>query len=166
MKPCSHCGKPILGPASRVNRAVAAGLPLFCGRVCFGLSRRLVNPPTEAERKSAKRLYDERRRIEKSDEIKAWKRAYYQRTKNPERERINRAKTMHRHVEYCRRPEYRAWKKEYDKSHCARKQFGQFAEAALILRDLETEVEQRASRYEIGITNGTINKAQLRKRAL
>jgi hypothetical protein len=34
-----------------------------------------------------------------------------------------RKQRMHLHVEYCRRPEYRAWKREYDRKYRA-KEFG------------------------------------------
>jgi hypothetical protein len=36
----------------------------------------------------------------------------------------------------------------------------------LLLDDIEHEIAERASKYEIGLTNGTINKAQQRRRAL
>ena len=71
---------------------------------------------------------------------------------------------MPKHVEYCRRPEYRASKREYDRKHRAQQDFGPFAEAALILGDLDAEIATRASRYEIYSANGTLNKALRRKR--
>lgn len=68
------------------------------------------------------------------------------------------------HVEYCRRPEYKVKKREYDLKYRAERQFGEFAEAFMVLSDIEREINDRATRYEIGRDNGTINKAQLRRR--
>lgn len=163
---CPQCGAEFDAKTGSLNRARKIGAPLYCGRVCAGLARRLTSPPTEAERKETKRLYDARRRVEKAEEIKAKKRDYFKRTYDPARAAVERKKKMPRHVEYCRRPEYKAWKREYDKRYLAEKKFGEFAEVALLLQDIEREVEQRATRYEIYRTNGTLNKAQTRRRSL
>ena len=71
---------------------------------------------------------------------------------------------MPQHVEYCRQPEYRVWKKEYDKHHLARKQYGDFGEAVIALRELEQEVTDRIERTDIYAANGTLNKKQTRRR--
>jgi len=128
--------------------------------------RKLANPPSDAERKEAKRIYDAKRRKDKAAEIKAAKAAWYAANHDREKEREYRRKNMHKHVEYCQRPEYKEWKKEYDKQYRARKKFGDFADAALLLRDIENEITKQATRYEIYLTNGTINKAQIRRRQL
>ena len=163
---CAQCGTALDKTASEVNRAIRRGAPLFCNKTCFGLSRRLVNPPTKAERKEVKRLYDARRRVEKADEIKAKKREYFKRTYDPAKAAEERKAKMPKHIEYCRRPEYRAWKSDYDRLYRAVKLFGEFAESYLTLTEVEKEIDARATRYEIYSTNGTINKAQARKRAL
>jgi len=126
----------------------------------------MVNQPTEAERKEAKRLYDARRRVEKADEIRAMKREYFKRTYDPVKAAAERKAKMPQHVEYCRRPEYKVWKCDYDKRYLARKKFGEFAEAALLLQDIEREICEHSTRYEIYRTNGTLNKAQTRRRLL
>lgn len=166
---CPQCGGLFDAKTAHVNRAEKIGAPLYCGRVCSGLARRLKNPPTDDERKSAKAAYDaERRNGKKRDALLAEKREYYY----ANRERIKaqlaeyRAAHMDRHVEYCRQPEYRAKKSVYDRKRRAKIQFGEFSEAALILADIEREVAERASRYEIYSQNGTLNKAQQRRRAL
>lgn len=165
---CPQCRVCFETSASKFNRAARSEVPLYCGRACAGLARRRKDKPTEAERKEAKRLYDAARRAQKGNEIRRKKMEHYY--ANHERikaeQAIYRAKRMPKHVEYCRQPEYRAWKVEYDKRYSARKKFGPFAEAALLLRDIENEIAERATKYEIGITNGTINKAQTRRRAL
>lgn len=163
---CPQCGTEFEAKTGALNRAQKIGAPLYCGRECAGLARRLKNPPTEAERKDAKRLYDARRRVEKADEIREKKREYFKRTYDPEKAAKERKLKMPRHVEYCRRPEYKAWKSDYDKRYRTRKEFGEFAEAALMLQDIEREIDQQATRYEIYRANGTLNKALMRRRSL
>ena len=68
------------------------------------------------------------------------------------------------HVEYCRRPDYRKWKQNYDRKYRAAKDFGAFGEAAIILNDLQNEILSRASRYEIDLASGTLNKKLQRRR--
>jgi hypothetical protein len=166
---CAQCGRIFEAETGRVNRAVKIGAPLYCGRVCAGLARRLKNPPTEEQRRAAKAAYDaERRNGPKRAEILAKKMNHYY--SNHERlkaeQAIYRAAHMHRHVEYCRQPEYRVKKAEYDRRRRAELNFGDFSEAALLLADIEREIAEHASKYEIYLTNGTINKAQQRRRAL
>lgn len=163
---CDHCKTEFETEAGRVNRAKRAAAPLYCGKRCSGLGRRLKNPPTEAERKEAKRLYDAKYRTDKAEELKAKKREYFKRTYDPEVAAVERKKRLPKHLEYCRRPEYRAWKKEYDRAYRAGKEFGEFAEAFLLLQDINGEIEKRASRYDIYLTNGTLNKALMRRRSL
>lgn len=165
---CAHCGEVTLKAVGAVNRARDKGSGLYCDKTCFGLSRRLTNPPTEAERKEDKRLYDANRRAAKCEEILAKKRAYYYANK----ERINaeqaayRAKHMDRHVAYCQQPEYKEWKREYDRRYRAVRDFGEFSDAALLLLDIEQEISEKATRYEVYQANGTLNKAQTRRRSL
>jgi hypothetical protein len=165
---CAQCGHDCDKDAGAVNRARAIGANLYCDRKCAGLARRREVPLTEAERKEAKRIYDAKRREGMREELNAKKLAHYY----ANRERIlvehavYRKKHMARHVEYCRQPAYKAWKVEYDKRYRANKEFGEFADAFLLLQDVEKEIEQRASKYEIYLSNGTLNKALTRRRAL
>lgn len=166
---CHHCHSLFETKVSYVNRAAKIGAPLYCGRACAGLARRLKNPPTDELRRAAKSAYDAKRRNgPQREEILAKKREHYY--ANHERisaeQAIYRAAHMDRHVEYCRQPEYRAKKSAYDSRRRADQNFGDFAEAALILADIDREIADRASKYEIYLTNGTINKAQQRRRAL
>lgn len=163
---CPQCQKEFLAYTSRVNCAQKFGAPLYCNKTCAGLARRLSNPPTKEERKAAKAEYDRRRREEKAEEIKAKKAAYFKRTYNPEKAAVERKKRAHLHAEYCRRPDYKKWKADYDRQHGARKKFGDYAETFLLLLDIEREIDSRATRYEIYRANGTLNKAQMRRRSL
>ena len=164
---CQCCGAFVEKPTGAVNRARRLGAPLFCGKACAGRSRRIV-PLTAEEKKAAKAAYDRARRLLKGDQIRAEKRAFYQ----ANRERISVGLAQYRrthrsqHAAYCRTPEYRAWKKEYDRKHLAKKHFGQFADAALALREIEATLDSQASWHERHAINGTINKAQQRRRAL
>lgn len=158
---CAHCGAQTDRPAGHVNRARANGMKLFCGRKCFGLDRR--KHKTAAQKKEEKRLYDLKYRAKNLEAIKAKKKAYFQRTYDRKAAAEYRKQRMHLHVEYCRRPEYRAWKREYDRKYRA-KEFGDFAEAYMLTLDLNREIKERTSRHEVKYQNGATNKAQRRKR--
>jgi hypothetical protein len=165
---CAHCSKVTYKPVGHVNRSEARGLSLYCDRKCSGLGRRTGK--TSEQRKADKAEYDRQLRAVRGEELAAKRRAARLKllAENPalvrQREKVNRDANRDRHAEYCRTPEYRKWKAEYDRKHLARKQYGPFAEAALTLRALEEEISGRASRTEIYAANGTLNKTQRRKR--
>lgn len=151
-----------------INRASKIGAPLYCNRECAGAGRRVFR--TASERQAAKAEYDRQRRVERGEEIRRQKREAYHASLATDaesvrqRQRAYRQANMARHVEYCRRPEYREQKQVYDQRRRDQQCFGDFAEAAAVLRDLETEISRRATRYEIYSENGTLNKALQRKR--
>ena len=159
---CPQCKqiKPRL--ISDVNRACRLDLPLYCGRICASLARRKYVP--EALKKLNKREYDVRYRAENLTRIKARKAAYFQRTYDPIQAAIDRKKRMPYHVEYCRQPKYKALKKIYDRKYRSKKIFADFNECYLLLLDIEKEIASRASKTEIRTANGTLNKAQERRR--
>lgn len=158
---CAYCGKTADKPAGHVKRSRAQGLRLYCDRKCAGLGRRTGK--TTAQKKAEKREYDQRYRALNLARIKANKAAYFKATYDPEKARIDRQRTMARHVEYCRRPEYKAWKREYDRQYRA-KEFGPFAEAYMLTVDLNREIKSRSSDHDIRKANGTLNKRQARRR--
>lgn len=159
---CAHCGKLGFQPVRYINRAAKNGVRLFCDRACAGLARRVER--TDEEKIAAKAANDAEYRIKNRSRLKAEKAAWYQRTADREKEREYRRENMGRHVEYCRRPEYRKKKRIYDRGYRAKQKYGPFAEAFLTLQELETEIAARASRYEIYAQNGLLNKAKERKR--
>lgn len=118
---------------------------------------------TDAERKEKKRLYDLEYRVKNLAAIKAKKAAAYALNPNREKERKYRKKNMHKHVEYCRSPEYKAYKTEYDRKKRF-EEYGPFAEAAMVLESLEKEISTQASRYEIYIANGRFKRSAQRRR--
>lgn len=159
---CAHCGTTADKEAGGVNRSLAKGAPLYCDRACAGLARRVEK--TRAQKAAEKAEYDRMYRTREAEKLKAKKAEYYQRTADRDKEREARKRRMPQHVEYCRRPEYRKWKAEYDKKYCARKGFGDFGEAAILLNQLETEINSRISWIERRRQNGTLNKHQQRRR--
>lgn len=159
---CGHCGRVVQQPQGSIRRALRKGKPLYCNLTCFGAARRV--PPER--KKEAKRVYDAQRRVEKGAEIRARKREYYRRTFDPAKARARRLAKMDRHVEYCRRPEYRTYKADYDRQRNAA-QYGEYAEAYLLLLDLEREIRSRATHYERLKARGYYTRAaQQRRREL
>lgn len=159
---CPQCRNSFESENGRANRAKRDGLPLYCGRVCAGKSRQTLKLSAE-EQKSAKAEYDRQYREKNIELIKVKKAKHYQATRDPEKERIARKANMHKHVEYCRQPEYKAKKAEYDK----RKRFeeyGEFAEVAMLLEELEKEISSRATRYEIYVANGRYTRSAIQRR--
>lgn len=164
---CAWCGAVVTQPTGNINRALRNGRPVYCDRFCSGYARRVP----AAERRRRKAAYDSARRAEKADELRAQKAAYYQATrparleKFADRRASEAGKAYHR--AYCRQPDYVAAKATYDRQYRAVKDYGpEFAEAALVLGDLQRDIDDRASRDDIYQQNGTLNKAQNRKRAL
>jgi hypothetical protein len=164
---CANCLLWVGKDASAVGRARREGAPLYCGRECAGMARRRDTTPEQ--RKAEKLEYDRQRRAKLGETLRAEKRAAYYRN-----HATNLAKAAERrrdperiayHNAYCRRPEYVAVKSEYDRRRRAGV-YQEFADAFLLLQDLEREIDARADRYEVYMQNGTINKAQTRKRAL
>lgn len=163
---CPQCADLFWPATGLANRAARLGAPMYCGRTCAGLARRLKHPPTETERKAAKKTYDAEYRMRDPEARKAYRAAYHQRTYDPARAAVVRKARIRYHVEYCRQPEYKAWKSEYDSGYWAKKAFGEFAEAFRLLKDVEREIAERATKYQIYAANGTLNKAQTRRRSL
>jgi hypothetical protein len=159
---CGYCNFIVPQSQSSIRRALREGKPLYCNRVCSGMARRV----TLDQKRETKRVYDARRRTEKAAEISAKKQAYYRRTRDPVKEHERRRNNMGKHVEYCRRPKYRASKAAYDREHRAR-EYGEYAEAYLLLLDLEREIRSRATSYERLRARGYYTRsAQQRRREL
>lgn len=163
MTKCAHCEKAVKQPPGAINRALRIGAPIYCDRVCSGLGRR--HHKTKEQKVSEKRQYDMEYRRKNRKLLKTKKRAYFQATYDPVKAAKVRKARMPLHVAYCRQPAYVRWKRRYDASYRAQRMFGPFAESFLLLKRLERVVASRATKYEIGLANGTINKAQLRRRA-
>lgn len=160
---CAHCGKEAKKHLGEINRASKKGAPLFCSKDCFGLSRR--QNKSQAQLKEERRQYGMDYRAKNREMLKAKKKEYFQRTYDPEKAAIKRQVKMAAHIEYCRQPEYRAYKKKYDRKYRAENLYGEFGEAYSILLDIDREVNSRMSDYEVRVINGTLNKQLQRKRS-
>lgn len=158
---CARCGKKVERPAGHVNRSRAIGAPLYCGRKCSGIARR--KHKTKAQRVAEKAAYDKEYLRKNIALIKAKKRAHHLRTYDPATARIERKKRAKQHAEYCRRPDYRRWKSDYDRKR-RDGLYGEFAEAARLTIDLNKEIKERSTNHEIRWQNQTSNKSQFRRR--
>lgn len=159
---CPQCKVKIDKPTGEVNRAKKGGKAIHCGKSCAGLTRR--KEKTKEQKKQEKRLYDMQYRAKNGEVLKEKKRKYFQRTYDPKQAAIERKKTMPRHVEYCRRPEYKAYKQGYDRVYRAKQDYGQFWEHFILIMDIRKEALGQQSRYEMDLERGRYNKSTKRKR--
>lgn len=159
---CKQCGKETDKPASHVNRSLKRGAPLYCSMSCSALGRRIDR--SDDEKKELKRIYDQGYRESNLELLKEKKQDWHKRTYDPEKAAVYRKANMQRHVEYCRRPEYAAWKKEYDRKYRAKVKYGEYWECFMLTQDIREEALTLMSDYEIRLSKGTLNKALKRKR--
>jgi len=155
---CAICNKQYQKSAGHYNRAMKLGAKLFCSQTCFGLSRR--QDKSIEEKKAEKAAYDAQYREKNLEALKAKKAAHYAANHDREKEKAYRQKRMPQHVKYCQRPEYKAWKAKYDELYRAKKQYGEFYEAGLAMKELDKFLESKRIKYE----SGQFNKSQNRKR--
>lgn len=165
---CCYCKKTFIVKPNNIGsrrRSIRLGLPIYCGQKCTGLARRLNESPEE--KKAIKYLYDAFLHISMTDEERELdelqRMVYFQwdYARNPEKHRKRRQERMDIHVEYCKQPEYKEWKKGYDEQYRAKKDYGDWWEAAIALKNLNKEIDFRESKKELKI----YNKTQKRKRA-
>lgn len=162
MELCSYCGEPISQTTGAINRAKKHGRRIYCNRQCAGLGRR--GGKTPEQKKEEKRLYDMEYRDKNKDLLKEKKAEYFKRTYDAEKAREKRKARSTQHAEYCRREEYKEWKKIYDQKYRVKKLFGEYWESAVLLINLNNEIIERIDKYEIYTINNTLNKKQTRRR--
>lgn len=98
--------------------------------------------------KEEKAAYDRKYRAKNRERIRALKAAYFQRTYDPVKAAKERKKRMPQHIEYCRQPKYKAYKRKYDAERRSAR-FGAFAEAHKALLALVKEIRrQMPDRFE------------------
>lgn len=154
---CAYCGNSVQIYIGYINKAKKIGAPLYCDRKCAGLGRR--SNETESEKKEIKAWYDAFLResmTDKERQADAKKRAaYFQKDyiANPDKYRQQRQKRQEKHNEYCRQPEYRKWKKEYDQLYRSKKYYGKYWEAFIALRVLQGTVDNRQAKLDQNIFN-------------
>lgn len=155
---CDFCGEDSVKEKGHVNRARRDGNHIYCDRVCSSYAR-MDHFITDEEKRMLKSGYDQMyKMLNPPDKAKAA--AYFQRTYDPLKAAVIRKKNMHKHVEYCKRPEYRAWKRKYDQKFCAKQKYGEHWESAILLRQIRDVVDN----HEAKLTNGLLSKSQKRKR--
>lgn len=163
---CNYCDKRSYKEAGHLNRSRSIGAPVYCSRKCAGLGRRTNE--TKEEKVQIKSWYDLFIRASMPEDEKIFKRfsqlVYFHidYTKNPEKYKKWRQKRMPKHIEYCRQPEYKEYKKGYDEQYRAKKDYGDYWEAAIALKNLDKEIDYRESKRQNKIYNKSTTK---RKRA-
>lgn len=158
---CHFCGKRLDISVGQYNyRVLKHGLNVYCNKKCAGLGRRVNR--TDEENRMIKYFYDAFRYLIEADRLKKQRAEYFKRdyAANPEKYRKERQRRMKAHVQYCRQPSYRKKKKVYDQQRVAKKNYGEFWEAAIALRELGAIVDNRKAKQD----QKTINKTQNRKR--
>lgn len=155
---CEYCAKVFNKSTGNYNRAKKLGLKLYCNKTCAGLGRRIER--SDEEKREIKSNYDKQYRALNIDHKKKTAKEYFKRTYDPAKAAIHRKTRMPYHVEYCRKPEYKAKKKKYDQLHRAKINYGEFWESALLMQKIEKEIDDRSVRQ----INNLHNKSQLRKR--
>lgn len=166
---CCYCSKEFTVKANNIgsrNRSIRLGLPIYCNRTCAGLGHRINETPEE--KKAIKGWYDQFLNISMTEDDRELdmlqRMVYFQYhySRNPDKYKAIREKIMPRHVEYCRQPEYKKWKKIYDEQYRAKKDYGDYWEAAIVLKNLDNEIDYRESKRQNKIYNKSTTK---RKRA-
>lgn len=123
------------------NRAMRVGSPLFCSQTCSGIAHR-TDTRTKEQKVADKAEYDRQYRERNRESLQGKKANYYRENHDREKEREVRQRRMPLHVEYCRRPEYKNYKREYDANRRA-SEYGPFGEAYKDLVALTKTIRER-----------------------
>jgi hypothetical protein len=116
--PCAWCSKQFPIEIGALNRARRRGMSVYCCPRHSGYGRGIGR--TKAEKRRLKAEYDRQYRLDNLLRITVGKRDYHRRTYDPKKAAKTRKRRMPYHVEYCRRPEYRAYKRQYDLGYAKR----------------------------------------------
>lgn len=160
---CPVCGNKFKKEVGHYNRAIKQGLNVYCNRTCAGIGRR----KSTEEKKATKAAYD--KKIYNTPERQEARKRYFQKSykANPEKYKAIRQARYSKHLEYLRTPEYKEWKKNYDKVYRGKKNYGVFSEAAALLSELELFLKQNMPnelKFQMGITNKTQKRKRLWQR--
>jgi hypothetical protein len=149
---CDYCGKEI----NKIKRCKN----VYCNKECSGLARR-KNKSSE-QSKMEKAEYDRQYRLKNKEILKRKKQEYFKKdySENPEKYKEKRRKRYSKHLEYLNKPEYKAYKKQYDRVYRAKKQFGELWESHILLVDIESLIPNKEVKQQLNL----INKSQKRKR--
>jgi|SRR6478735_1497564 len=159
---CAYCGNEFEKSAGHLNRAIKQGLNVYCNKKCSGLGRRTNE--TEGEKKVYKQWYDLFIRASRSED-EYWEHRllgalifHMDYATNPEKYRMRRKEKQKAHNAYCRQPEYKVYKKKYDEQYRAKKDYGEYWECAILLKNLDSEIDYRESKRQNKIYNKSTSK--------
>lgn len=159
---CAQCGLEVDRSIGSINRAKRLNAPLYCSMKCSGLSRR--KNITAEQFKANKAEYDRQYLAKNIDTIKAKKHEHFKKTYDPISAADYRRERMHLHVQYCRRPEYKAKKIHYDRERRAKMFYGDFWECAILVEAIDKHIVAVADKQHLRTINGTSNKSTKRKK--
>lgn len=118
-----------------------------------------ANLSTTLSKKEKKRLYDLEYRRKNKEKIKDKKKAYYQTESGKAASKRNRDKMKKYHAEYCRTPEYRLKKHEYDSVNWYVRKYGEYWECMQIVEKIEKKVIQLVpDKYERSKMRGVVDR--------
>jgi len=163
---CAYCGKEGVKHISKYHWSIKEGLNQYCNRKCAGLGRRTNE--TEEEKKVYKQWYDLFIRASRTEDeyilytLQKLVLFHLDYRVNPEKYKKHRQRRMPAHIEYCRQPKYKEYKKAYDEQYRAKKDYGEFWEAAIALKNLDKEIDYRESKRQNKLYHKSSTK---RKRA-
>lgn len=162
---CPVCKKDYDKRLAYHNVAIKRNAKEYCSHNCFGVGRKLEfdkHLKTPEQLKAEKAEYDREFRKKNAERLKKEKADFFQKDykANPEKYKAIRQKRMPQHVEYCRQPEYKAKKVEYDKEHRAKKNYGEYWEAHLLTDKIASLIDNREIKQQQGLTNKTKKRKQ------
>lgn len=155
---CPHCKNPAKKELREVNAAKKRKGQIFCSKKCAFDYRKT----TPEQKKEVKKLYDKEYRQKNLEAIKVKKSLAFKKDykENPEKYRAIRKAKQQKHNEYCRQPKYKEKKKSYDEQYRAKKNYGEFWESAILVKEIVNEYDNRVVKQ----SNNLINKSRKRKR--
>lgn len=158
MKLTCFCGKEYEKSTGHYNRAIKLNANLYCSKTCASEARR--DHKSIDQKKAEKAEYDKQYRYYHREGIKAKKAEAFKKDyeANPDKYKAQRQKRYPKHLKYLQSPEYKAYKKEYDKRHLAKKQYGEFAECFLITEQIFSLIPNREIKLQMGLTNKNQNR--------
>lgn len=155
---CGNCNKEIFKSTGHFNRSVKLGMGFYCDHKCHQATRKT----SIEDKKAVKRSYDQALRSQPW--YKEYKRSCWKKNYDPIKAAEYRQKRMAYHIEYCRQPEYVAWKKQYDQKHNAQSNYGEYAECAILIEKINNTLIKMADKAELRTIQGTNNKSKRRKK--
>jgi hypothetical protein len=158
---CGHCGKSFEILTGAYNRAMKAGLKVYCNHKHAGMARR--SHKTKAQLKEEKHFYDCFYRVFNQEKIKKDKAAYFKKDyeANPRKYKRWQKRKSKAHTEYCRRPEYKKYSRQYAIKRHHQEYYGPFWEASALLVQLEAHIDKYEARQQAGTHNKIKKRKQL-----